>query len=166
LGRYKASLRAFMAIDSRFYRNTLIKLSVGSIAFIGIFWDVLQERRKDSPAFLAGLTVATIAANLALFIAMRRASERESAVAHEMQRLEVVAGRSEADILEDLLRIGSCIDTALAAVPPPFKVASDAKGFSLIPFGVVRVVEIEGSGTLSRIVAKEGAIIQRRTMAL
>jgi len=95
---------------------------------------------------------------------MRRAKLKEQVATKDMEQLEEVSGQSERQLIISLTAVGTNVDEALQTLVAPFKVISDANGFSFRPLGMVRVVEIEGSATLSRVVAKEGKIIQRTTM--
>lgn len=152
-----------MALSYRYYRNSFIKLALVSAASIGIFWDDFFGRSRYSFPFLACLAFTIIAANTALFVAMRRAKRREDVTSRQMSELESAAGSTERDIVASLFRTGAGLNAALAAVPSPFAIISDAKGFSLTPFGVVRVIEVEGAKTLSRIVAKEDKVLTLET---
>ena len=150
-----------MALSYRYYRNSLIKLALVSAASIGIFWDDFFGRSRYSVAFLACLALTITAANAALFFAMRRAKRSEDVTARQMNELESAAGRTERDIVASLFRVGAELNAALASVPSPFVIVSDAKGFTLN--GIVRVVEVQGSKTLSRVVAKGDKVLTIET---
>jgi divalent metal cation (Fe/Co/Zn/Cd) transporter len=68
-----------MKLGYKYYRNSLIKVAILSVACLGIFWDHLRGKgnAKDEPGALILIAVLMVVANVGLFIAMRRAKRRE-----------------------------------------------------------------------------------------
>ena len=77
-----------MKLGYEYYRNSLIKVAILSIACLGILWDHLRGKGnpKDEPAALILIAVLVVVGNVGLFIAMRRAKRKEQAATLEMRR--------------------------------------------------------------------------------
>jgi hypothetical protein len=76
-----------MKLGYKYYRNSLIKVAILSVACLGIFWDHLRGKGnpKDAPGALILIAMLMVVGNVGLFIAMRRAKRREQAAALEMR---------------------------------------------------------------------------------
>jgi divalent metal cation (Fe/Co/Zn/Cd) transporter len=76
-----------MKLGYKYYRNSLIKVAILSVACLGIFWDHLRGKGnpKDEPGALILIAVLMVVGNVGLFIAMRRAKRREQAETLEMR---------------------------------------------------------------------------------
>ena len=71
-----------MKLGYKYYRNSLIKVMILSVAVLYVVWKHLRGRGipNDQPRALILLAVVImVASNVGLFIAMRRAKRREQA---------------------------------------------------------------------------------------
>jgi len=68
-----------VTLGYKFYRNSLIKLVILSVACLFIFWEYLtgQAHPDTEPGALLLLAVLIVVGNTWLFIAMRRAKRHE-----------------------------------------------------------------------------------------
>ena len=72
-------MKNYTELGYKYYRNSLIKLIILSVACIGIFWDYFTGRGHPDtePGALILIAVIMVVGNVWLFIAMRRAKRRE-----------------------------------------------------------------------------------------
>jgi divalent metal cation (Fe/Co/Zn/Cd) transporter len=77
-----------MKLGYKYYRDSLIKVAILSVACFGIFWDHLRGKGnpQDEPGALILIAVLIVVGNIGLFIAMRQVKRREQAEILEMRK--------------------------------------------------------------------------------